>query len=53
MQESILESTKNLQTKILVTDVNSDLTANSSQKISNLELTWLESDQEPNTIVEV
>jgi hypothetical protein len=51
MQESILESTKNLQTKILVTDINSDLTVNSSQKTSNLEPTWLEYDQEQNTRV--
>jgi hypothetical protein len=37
--------------KISVTDVNSDLTMNSSQKTSNLEPIWLESDQEPNTIL--
>jgi hypothetical protein len=37
--------------KISVTAVNSDLTVNSSQKTSNLELTWLESDKEPTTIV--
>jgi hypothetical protein len=39
------------KTKFLVTNINSELTANSSQKTSNLEPTWLESDQEPNTIV--
>jgi hypothetical protein len=43
MQESILESTNNLQMKILVTDVNFDLTATSSQKTSNMEPTLLDS----------
>jgi hypothetical protein len=37
MRESVLESANNLQMKISVIDVNSDLTATSSQKILNLE----------------
>jgi hypothetical protein len=39
------------QNKNFDTDVNSDLIVNSSQKTSNLESTWLESDQDLNTIV--
>jgi hypothetical protein len=51
MQESVLESANNLQTRILVIDVNSDLTTTSSQKTSNLEPFWGKSDHDPNIIV--
>jgi hypothetical protein len=51
MQESVLESANNLQTKILVIDINSDLITTSSQKISNLEPFCRKYDHDPNTIV--
>jgi hypothetical protein len=47
----VLESANNLQTKILVIDVNSDLTTTSSQKTLNMEPFWGKYDHEPNTIV--